>query len=265
MAQKPVVFHIPVCPFSQRLKILLTLKGIPDAVEFVTVDITKPRDPALLAKTRGITALPILEDETGNIINESLVILRYLDERFAEKRIARTDPLEHAIENMLIAKEDPFTTAGYLYVLNRDKAKAQDYRDKMLSLYAALGSFLDGYSKSSPFLFDDFGLAEAVFTPIFMRFWFLEYYEGFELPDTAEFARVRAWRDACLAHPAAQQVTREEIVKSYFDYALGIGNGGLPPGRERSSFAFEPHWSDRPWPPRDKYAPATDTQLGLLP
>lgn len=76
--------------------------------------------------------------------------------------------------------------------------------------------------------------------------------------------RVARWCEACLAHPAAQQVTREEIVKSYYDYALGVGNGALLPGRTRSSFVFEPPWRDRPWPPADKWARrATDAELGL--
>jgi glutathione S-transferase len=97
-----------------------------------------------------------------------------------------------------------------------------------------------------------------------MRFWFLEYYEGFDLPENG-FARVRRWRDACLEHPAAQQVTREEIVKLYYDYAKGAGNGALLPGRQRSSFVFEPHWRSRPWPPEDKYrVSASDAELGLL-
>jgi glutathione S-transferase len=103
-----------------------------------------------------------------------------------------------------------------------------------------------------------------VYTPFFMRFWFLEYYEGFDLPDEARYARVRRWRDAALAHPAAQQVTQEQIVKLYYDYAKGAGNGALLPGRTRSSFVFEPDWRTRPWPPRDKYGPgASDAELGL--
>ncbi len=73
------------------------------------------------------------------------------------------------------------------------------------------------------------------------------------------------WREACLDHPAAQQVIREEIFKLYYDYALGAGNGALVESRTRSSFVFAPHWSERPWPPTDKYAPtASDRDLGLL-
>lgn len=54
----PVVHHIPVCTFSQRLEILLQLKGCRHEVEFSAVDITRPRSPALLALTGGSSALP---------------------------------------------------------------------------------------------------------------------------------------------------------------------------------------------------------------
>lgn len=261
---RPVVYHIPVCPFSQRLEILLALKGCPDAVEFRVVDITKPRDPALLAKTRGTTALPVLELPDGRILKESLVILDYLDATIGPAPIRRAEPYARAVEQMLIAREGPFTMAGYLFVMNQDKAARAGHEDKLLGLYRDLNGFLEEHNPDGTFLFDRFGLAEAVFTPIFMRFWFLEYYEGFVLPDEPAYGRVARWRDACLAEPRAQQVSREEIVKLYYDYALGAGNGALPEGRSVSSFAFDPHWRDRPWPPRDKYAgSASDADLGL--
>ncbi len=264
MASRPVVHHIPVCPFSQRLEILLTLKGFDVAVEFRTVDITRPRDPALLALTRGSTALPVLVTEDGGVLKESLVILRYLEDRWPEPAVAQHEPYRHGVENMLIALEGGFTSAGYRLVLNRDPARREPLTRAMLDEYAKLEDFLRWQSPDRVFLFDHFGLAEAVFTPMFMRFWFLDYYEGFDLPAEG-FERVRRWREACLAHPAAQQVSREEIVKSYYDYAQGAGNGALPEGRRVSTFALEPHWSERPWPPRDKWGPpATDAALGLL-
>ncbi|TNF20271.1 MAG: glutathione S-transferase family protein [Rhodobacteraceae bacterium] len=265
MPERPTVHHIPVCPFSQRLEILLALKGASDAVEFRVVDITRPRDPALLAKTRGTTALPVLETDHGLILKESLILLRYLDDVTGPGTLRRADPAEHAVEQMLITREGAFATAGYRFVMNQDPEARQAHEDTLLEVLRDIDTFLRHEGGKGPWLFEDFGLAEAVFTPMFMRFWFLEYYEGFDLPDTREFARVRAWRAACLAHPAAQQVSREEIVKLYYDYALGCGNGALPPGREVSSFAFTPPWRDRPWPPRDKTRPASDRDLGLLP
>ena len=263
--QKPIIYHIPVCPFSQRVEILLELKGLRGAVEFRVVDITKPRDPALLALSRGTTALPIMDLGQGRVLKESLVILRYIEEAFAEPRIARADPYERGIERLMIDRAGAFTMAGYLMAMNRDRDQAAAKRDELLGHYAWLDDFLRHHNPDGTFLFDTFGLADLVYTPMFMRFWFLDYYEGFALPQGADFARVRRWHDACIAHPAAQQVTYEEIVKLYYDYAIGLGNGALPEGRSRSSFVFAPHWRDRPMPPRDKYDRiASDAELGLV-
>lgn len=262
---RPIVYHIPVCPFSQRVEILLALKGCREAVEFRTVDITKPRDPALLEKTRGSTSLPVLELPDGRILKESLVLLGYFDEVMPGPTIARADAYERAIERMLIAREGPFTGAGYTLVMNQDLSAREALTEKLLRLYRDLDAFLSEHAPDRDFLFEEFGLAEAVFTPMFMRFWFLDYYEGFALPQTDEYRRVRRWREACLAHPAAQQVCREEIVKLYYDYALGAGNGALVAGRQRSSFVLDVDWRERPWPPAEKYkVKASDAELGLV-
>lgn len=59
-------------------------------------------------------------------------------------------------------------------------------------------------------------------------------------------------------------MSKEEIVKLYYDYANGAGNGALLQGRTVSSFTFEPDWRGRPWPPKTKYGhSATDAQLGI--
>ncbi|HEV2744927.1 MAG TPA: glutathione S-transferase family protein [Rubrobacter sp.] len=264
VAKTPTVYHIPVCPFSQRLEILLALKGLEGHVAFHVVDITRPRPEWMLEMTRGTTALPVLETPEGGVIKESMVILRYLEDVFPDPPVAQTDPYRRAVENMLITQEADFGMWGYRYVMNADPARREEFRQGMLDRYARLNDFLLQHSPSGTFLFEDFAMAEVVFTPFFMRFWFLEYYEDFELPEDDRYARVRRWREACLAHPAAQQVTKEQIVKLYYDYARGAGNGALLPGRARSSFVFEPHWSARPWPSRDKYEhAATDADLGL--
>ncbi|SPF77945.1 glutathione S-transferase family protein [Pseudoprimorskyibacter insulae] len=262
---KPTIYHIPVCPFSQRVEILLELKGLRDQINFVTVDISKPRDPELLKKSRGTTALPIMELETGEVIKESLVILRYVEERFADRPVAQTDAYKRSVERFLITRQGEFAMTGYKFVMNRDRSKTDELREAHLAEYRWLNNELQHFAPDGPFVFDDFGLVECVYTSMFMRFWFLEYYEGFTLPDTPDYARVAAWRSACMAHPAAQQVSHDEIVKLYYDYAIGCGNGALPEGRSKSSFTFDPDWRTRPMPPRDKYDRiASDAELGLV-
>lgn len=263
--EKPIIYHIPVCPFSQRIEILLELKGLRDAVEFRVVDITRPRDPSLRAKTQGTTALPILETEEGRILKESLVIMRYVEERFSELPVARADAYERAVERFFIRREGSFGDNGYSFILNRDRERASVHRENLLADYRWLNDQLLIHNPDGTWLFDCFGLPEVVFTPLMMRFWFLEYYEDFDLPETPGFDRVRRWRAACLEHPAAGQVCQEEIVKLYYDYAVGSGNGALPAGRSVSSFVFEPDWPDRPMPPKDKYDRiAGDAELGLI-
>jgi glutathione S-transferase len=264
-AGRPVVHHIPICPFSQRLEVLLALKDRRDAVRFEVVDITRPRDPELVRRMRGTTALPVLELPDGRLLNESLVILQYLEDTVGGPPIAQPDPWARALENLLVRREGPFVGAGYGFVMNQDRARRDALHDAMRREYEALNAFLVDHAPERDFLFQRFGWAEVVFTPMFQRFWFLEYYEDFELPETPAFARVRRWQRACRAHPAAQQVTREQVVKLYHDYARGAGNGERLPGRTRSSFVFDPDWPGRPWPPRDKWGPAPDdAALGLL-
>ena len=261
---RPTVYHIPVCPFCQRVEILLSLKGRREDVDFRMIDITEPRPDWLLRKTRGTTALPVLETADGRVIKESLVILRYLEDIYREPQIAQADPYRRAVENMLTTMDRDFIAAEYGWLMNQDPQQRDGLRENMLKQYAQLDDFLLEHGAPGPFLFETFGWAETVFTPFFQRFWFLEYYEDFELPAAPRYARVREWIEACVADPAAQQTTREEVIKLYYDYACGAGNGALLPGRRRSSFALEPDWRARPWPPRNKYQqPARDAELGL--
>lgn len=258
------VHHIPVCPFSQRLEILLGLKGRRSEVDFRVVDVTRPRPAELLALTGGSTQLPVLETADGRVLKESLVILQYLEDLFPEPAVAQRDPYRRAVESMMTRMEGEFAQVGYQFVMNQAPERREALRDALLRQYALLNDFLLAHAPDGLWLFDRFGWAETVFAPLFMRFWFVDYYEAFALPAGPAYARVRAWQDACRSHPAAGQVTREQIVKLYHDYALGYGNGAVPTGRRRSSFSFEPEWSARPWPPRDKFGPrASDAELGL--
>lgn len=265
MTIRPILHHIPVCPFSQRLEILLDLKQVREQVEFREVDITRPRDEGLLRRTRGRTSLPVLELADGQLLRESLVILGYFDALFPDPPIARTDPWERAVEQLVCAQEGPLTQRGFALGMNQDPERRSALLDSLLATYRELDALLVEHAPRSPFLFERFGWAEVVFTPLFQRFWFLEHYEDFRLPAEPSYARVQEWVEACLRHPEAAQVSAEQVVKPYHDYAFGVGNGALPPGRLRSSFVLEPHWRDRPWPARGKQGPpATDADLGLL-
>jgi len=262
--QKITMYHIPGCPFSERVELLLDLKGLAGIMDDMEIDISKPRPDWLLKKTRGTTSLPALTLENGETLKESMVIMRYFEQRFPERPVAQQDPYAHAVESMLCATDSAYTGSGYRMILNRDRSKRDELAAEVDAQYARIDDFLTYYSPDRDFLFDEFGWAEVAFTPMFKRLAFLEYYEDYQVP--AHLKRVRRWMEACLAHPLAQRHHgHEELMKLYYDYSQGGGNGRLPEGRSISSFTLEPHWSKRPMPPRDKWGtPATDEQLGLI-
>jgi glutathione S-transferase len=264
MTEKPlIIYHIPGCPFSERVEIMARLKGLEDVFDDMEIDISKPRPDWLLKKTRGTTALPAMTLENGETLKESMVILRYLEMRFPEPAVAQKDPFRHAVENLLCCNDMAYAGAGYKMILNRDPAKRGEFKAVVDAEYAKLDDFLNHYAPDTDFLFEDFGWAEVAFTPMFKRLWFIDYYEDYKVP--GKLKRVQRWREACVNHPIAQHRSREELLKLYYDYTQGAGNGAIPEGRKISSFTLEPHWSERPMPPKDKWGkPATDQELGLV-
>ncbi|HEY6455458.1 MAG TPA: glutathione S-transferase family protein [Steroidobacteraceae bacterium] len=256
------LYHIPGCPFSERVEILMGLKGLEGLVEDHEIDISKPRPEWLLAKTGGATALPALEVPEGTL-RESMVILRYLEDRFPERPVAQRNPYKHAVESWLVVIGANLSSAGYKMLMNRDLAQRVSLSAAVDEQYGQIDAFLTRHSTEEVFLFEQFGWAETALTPLLKRLWFLEYYEDYVIPE--RLVRVRKWREACLKHPAAQTRSFDEIIKYYYDYSRGVGGGRLVEDRHVSSFALEPHWTTRPMPPRGKWArAATDEELGLL-
>lgn len=256
-----VLYHFPGCPFSERVEMLLQLKSI-DAISDIVIDISAPRPGWLLEKTGGVTALPALETPRGTLL-ESAAILRFVDSALPGPRVADADPYRHAVEEMLAGLGPSLSTAGYRMIQNRDRTTRDAMAKDVDAAFGKIDAFLGRHSTGAVFLYEDFGWAETMLTPAMKRLWFLEYYDDYRIPST--FERLNRWRDACLAHPAAQHRSLEEIVKLYHDYSRGFGGGRVPDGRTVSSFAPEPHWSTRPMPPRDKWADAPDdARLGLV-
>lgn len=261
--EKMIIYHIPGCPFSERVEILAQLKGLDDVFDDMEIDISMERPAWLLEKTHGSTKLPAMSIENGETIKESMVIMQYLEDRFPRPRISQEDPYRHAVEGMLCSMDMPFAGAGYQMILNRDPEQREKHKAAVNQQYELLDEFLNYYAPDRDFLFEEFGWAEVAFTPMFKRLWFLEYYEHYQIPGHLE--RVLRWREACLNHPATQRRSHEELMKLYYDYCQGYGNGTMPAGRKVSSFTLDPHWSKRPMPPRDKWnTTATDEELGLV-
>ena len=107
---------------------------------------------------------------------------------------------------------------------------------RMLKHYAKLNDFLLEHAPSGPFLFDEFGWAEAVFTPFFVRFWFLKY-AGSCLAVEVPVAPGHCRLDGLAGHPAPVHLRRENPSCLRGPAARGH-DVPLPVGEPASSFRW---------------------------
>jgi glutathione S-transferase len=242
------VFSIAVCPFAQRTRMVLALKG----VDFVLteIDITRPRPDWFLAMNP-LGQVPVIR-HAGRVLNESSVINEYLEEVFPAPRLFPADAFQRAQSRILIDKvNQAFVPAMYALLLNQDPARHAELMEKALAGWAWLDAFLMRHNPDGTMLWEGFGMADLSVAPFFQRYCLNAHFRGFRLPETQQYARVRRWRDALLAHPLviATGMADDDFIKLYADYALGHGNGAVPPGRERSSFDLSVPLAARPMPP----------------
>lgn len=254
-----------ICPYCQRVELLLRLKGLWEKVTVKEIDLSKPRPEELLQKTGGTTSVPVIELADGTIIKESLVIVRYLEDRFPGH--SPSDPTKRAILNMWIALEDPFVGAGYRLMMNKDEAKRKELAEAFTTQARKLDAFLRRYSTSPTYLFDEISLAEVTYASFFQRFKpIISHYEGWDFP-TEGLERFLKYREGCLSlRELYATYSNDDLVKAYYDYALGTGNARMPEGRTTSTFSLDFPLRKRPMPPADKWknaTPLTDAQLGL--
>lgn len=245
------LYSIAVCPFAQRTRILLKLKGVP--FQLTEIDITKPR-PDWFLKLNPLGQVPVIEHR-DIVLNESSVINEYLEEIFPQPAVFPSSPYRKARCRILIDYcNHEFVPAMYRLLMNQERSKDCGLTDKALGTWRWTNDFLLRHNSDGVYLFDEdgFGIAELSFAPFFMRYCLNEYYRYFQLPDGEAYARVRKWRDALLRHPLVIEtgMPDEAFIKFYYDYSLGYGNGSVPEGHEQSSFNMAVSLSARPMPPR---------------
>lgn len=241
------IYSIAVCPFAQRTRIVLGLKGV--LFDLTEIDITKPR-PDWFLKLNPLGQVPVIR-HAGRVLNESSVINEYLEDVFPEPRVFPADPYRRAQSRILIDHlNSVFVPAMYSLLMNQDPGKHAALVGKALASWRWLDTFLTRHNPDGTWLWDGFSMADLSAAPFFMRWCLNAYFRGFVLPQDG-FARVRRWRDACLGHPlvVSTGMQAEDFIKLYADYALGYGNGAVPEGHERSSFDFGWPLAERPMPP----------------
>ena len=151
------LYNAARCPYAARARIVLAEKGI----EFETVEIDLSDRPAWLYEKNPTGRVPVIEEDGGDPIPESAVIMEFLEERYPEPALLPPDPADRAVARLLIFRDGDLT--GPYYALRREEDGARERLD------AALGRF-DALLGEQPYLSGaEYGLADIALVPWVLR------------------------------------------------------------------------------------------------
>lgn len=239
------VYSIEACPYAQRSRILLDVKGID--YDLVEIDITRPR-PSWFLELNPVGKVPVVT-HNGRSINESSVINEYLEEVFKEPSMLPEDPYLRAQARLMIDYcNKNFSVNMYRVLMEQDLDKRERVEARALADWEWVDRVLGQVAPEGGYPFGNFGLVELTFAPFFVRYILNEYFWGFNIP--VHLRRVCAWREAMLNHPIVRKtsLSDEDFIKFYADYSLGYSNGAIPAGHSRSSADTSVPLTDRPMP-----------------
>ncbi len=240
------IYSVAACPYAQRTRILLEMKGL--RAEVVELDLSKPR-PTWFLDINPAGKVPAVV-HGGKALNESSVINEYLDEIFPNAPAFPRDPYQRAQSRILIDFcNNRFTTNLYRVLMEQDPVRRQRVEAAARKDWEWLEEFLHRVNPDGEFAIGDFGMADLSYAPFFQRYRLNCYFWGFEPPATPRVAR---WQESLDAHPAVRATSLPDdcYIKLYADYSLGYSNGALPPGRERSALDMSVPLESRPLPLR---------------
>jgi glutathione S-transferase len=177
-----ILYDAARCPYCARVRILFAEKGL--AYETVEIDLSDR--PAWLYEKNPLGRVPVLEEDGGLVLPESVVIMEYLEERFPEPRLWPSDPAERALGRLWLQRFDARLGDDY-YARRRDQASRLEERLAQL----------DGTLESQPFLSGAaYGLADIGYVP-----WILRAHSNLGV-DLGPHASLSEWLDRLCARPA---------------------------------------------------------------
>jgi glutathione S-transferase len=241
------IYSVAACPYAQRTRILLHLKGLDAKV--VELDLSKKR-PRWFLDINPAGKVPALVHKSLPL-NESSVINEYLEDVFPQPSAFPADPHRKAQSRILIDYcNTRFTANFYRLLMEQDPAKRGRAEASARQDWEWLEAFLARVNPDGDFALGGFGMADLTYAPFFERYAVNAYFWGFEVPP--DLKRVARWRRVAADHKSvrATALAAEDYIKLYADYALGYANGAVPPGRERSALDLSIPLGDRKLPPR---------------
>ncbi|XP_052845912.1 pyrimidodiazepine synthase-like [Drosophila gunungcola] len=192
-------FSMAFCPFSQRVHLLLAAKNIPHHKIYLTA----------------------VEDQPTLV--ESLIIAEYLDQQYPHPRLFPTDPLQKALDKILIERFAPVVRAVYPVLTCNANAPP----DALQKFEKALDVFETELTKRGTpyFAGQTIGIVDYMIWPWFERFpsMKLNTKQRYEL-DAKRFEKLLKWRDLVAQDEAVQKTALDVQLHAEFQKSKTVGN-----------------------------------------
>jgi glutathione S-transferase len=152
-----VLYNAARCPYAARVRICLAEKGL----DYEVVEIDLSDRPDWLYEKNPAGRVPVIEEDDGSPLPESVVIMEFLEERYPDPALLPADPADRAAVRLLIVRDHDFTDPYYAF--RRGENGAGEELDQ------AFGRFND-LLEQRPYLGGaEYGLADIAFVPWLLR------------------------------------------------------------------------------------------------
>ena len=167
------VFCSESCVLSQRVKIVLAEKGV--SFDVVNIDPENPSEDFMDINPYG--NLPTLVDR-DLMLNQSNIIMEYLDERFPHPPLLPVYPVVKAKSRLMIYRIEK----DWMTLLSKIDENAEDADKAREAFLNQLISLIPVFAEMPYFLSQEFSLVDCTIAPIL---WRLPQY-GITLPEKAQ-------------------------------------------------------------------------------
>jgi glutathione S-transferase len=151
------LYNAARCPYAARARIVLAEKGLD--VETVEIDLSDR--PAWLYDKNPAGRVPVIEEDGGDPLPESVVIMEFLEERYPEPALLPADPADRAAIRLLIFRDKDLTDPYYALRRGEDGA-----REELAAVLTRFESML----AERPYLGGmEYSLADIALVPWFLR------------------------------------------------------------------------------------------------
>ncbi len=207
MKMQPRLVSFKLCPFVQRVAIVLNLKAIAYDIEYI--ELSSP--PEWFLNLSPFKKVPLLQVE-NQVILDSTAINEYLEDAYPNKLHPR-DLVLRAINRSWIEQSNQCTWSAFHLSVKETEKEFLMVRDDLFEQFDKLELSIEGL----PFFNGaEFSLVDASYAPLLQRLDFLNEIKPGVL-DGLRHPKIVAWKDALLRHKAVNNSCVPELKALYND------------------------------------------------